>query len=71
MIDPQSRTWVAVLEWAENEIRDAAERLEQPGGEPAYYDVDRGRIRALRDLIAHGQRHGRPSAPVVIPGGID
>lgn len=53
-IDAFSQTWFAVAGWANTEIERARASLETPGLPPHEYDVYRGRIAVLRDLLSIG-----------------
>lgn len=59
MIDPFSETWRRVRKHAQDEIATAALALEQQGTGQLTTEFHRGRIAALRALIAIGE----PSDP--------
>ena len=49
-VETFSATWAAVSEWARDEIEEARDNIEEYEDEAL-----RGRIRALRDLLALGE----------------
>ena len=51
-IDPHSATWKAIAEDARQRIEDAHSRLESRGLPIADTEFERGRIKALRDILA-------------------
>lgn len=55
MIDPYSETWRRVRKHAADEIEVARSTLEQPGTGQLTTEFQRGRIAALRALIAIGE----------------
>lgn len=52
MIDPYSETWRRVCKHANDELDQARTALEQPGLPAAETEFQRGRIAALRTLLA-------------------
>lgn len=54
-IEPHSPTWRAVVAWAEEQIEQAQRRLEAHGLTEAVTEYERGKIAALRRLLADGK----------------
>jgi len=54
-LDPHSQTWLAVKEWAQKQIEERRNQLEEKDDEQV-----RGRIKALRDLLDLGAEKPRP-----------
>ncbi len=52
MIDQHSTTWQSVVKHAEATIESARKRLEMQSLGPTETEYERGRIKALRDLLA-------------------
>lgn len=50
-VEKLSATWEAIVAWTAVEIEEARERLEAPGLDPVKAEHERGRIKALRDLL--------------------
>lgn len=65
-IDKNSATWNSVAAWATHEITESAQRIEQRGFGPSETEFERGRIAALRALLAIPDR---PSQIVASPVG--
>lgn len=53
-IDRTSKTWLALKAWAEDQIRSSRAELESMGTSPDMTAFHRGRITALRGLLAQG-----------------
>lgn len=63
MIDRHSDAWRVVAAWAGEELSDASERIEEIGVGPAETENLRGRIAALRELLAMADE---PKPPIVV-----
>lgn len=50
-VEKLSATWEAIVAWTVIEIDEARARLEAPGFDPVKAEHERGRIKALRDLL--------------------
>lgn len=67
-IDRQSLTWRQVEAWTRAEIQHARDRLERRNLDERSSDFDRGRIAALRDLLAMAEPDAGPAvAPIPEP----
>jgi hypothetical protein len=51
-IDPHSRTWRAVKDWAEARLTSSRSTIEAVGMPPLETEYERGRIAAMRELLA-------------------
>lgn len=56
MIDVHSHTWDAVLTLCEKRLAEARRQIEQPGYDQCMTENLRGRISALREVLALGER---------------
>ncbi|WP_022727231.1 hypothetical protein [Fodinicurvata sediminis] len=55
-IDTASATWDGVKEWGEAQLERSRSTLEAPGTSPIDTEYQRGRVAALRDLLALPRR---------------
>lgn len=67
-IDIHSLTWRSVEAWAEDEISQTHERLEQTGLTQQATEYERGRIAALRDLLRLKEPPHLPEPAVTYDG---
>lgn len=51
MIDTQSDTWIAVKAFAEDQLAKAAKRCTIKGLDPIDTEFERGKVKALSDLL--------------------
>lgn len=65
--NPHAQEWLAVKAWAEREIAEATERLIEGDRPEARDHVDRGRIAALRELLALEPNADPDPTPSVLP----
>lgn len=70
-IDPSSRTWRAIRAWAEKGLKRSRDAIETPGYGTMETEFERGRIAALRELVAlpaprPGARNEEEAAPPFI-----
>lgn len=59
-IETHSATWRAIAAWAVNEIERAQQELERVGQDQRQADVCRGRIAAVREMLAQASPAPRP-----------
>lgn len=52
MIDIHSATWAAVKAHADKEIEKSRNRMERAGLEPVATEFERGRVRAMREILS-------------------
>lgn len=51
-IETQSPTWIATVDWAKKEIETARDQLESPSLDEKATAIIRGRVKAIKDLLA-------------------